>query len=155
MAEDVAEHFKDLIKMQDKELRSLRAEVQQLKGENSELRKLTTDEDKTILLWKVGALTKQCKALQAQCDLLQASRGSVEVARLRERQLQRAQRQELEQQLSVLALALDEAESQKEKLIKEEPNGPASVSEMDELLAVLTQIHRACPEECSKTGVST
>jgi len=60
--------------------------VQQLKEENTELRKLTTDEDKTLLLWKawlredfgvefisprtpaleVGALTKQCEALQAQ-----------------------------------------------------------------------------------------
>ncbi|OLP75966.1 hypothetical protein AK812_SmicGene44164, partial [Symbiodinium microadriaticum] len=91
MAEDVAEHFKDLIKMQDK--------VQQLKEENTELRKLTTDEDKSGLL-----------PSSARSDLLQASRGSVEVARLRERQQQRAVRQELEQQLQVLALALDEAE---------------------------------------------
>ncbi|CAE7655270.1 imp4 [Symbiodinium sp. CCMP2456] len=150
MAEDVAEHFKDLIKMQDKELRSLRAEVQQLKEENTELRKLTTDEDKTLLLWKVGALTKQCEALQAQSDLLQASRGSVEVARLRERQRQRTVRQELEQQLQVLALALDEAEARKEPLRPLQQASHAEVdslaAERDELLAVLTEISNACPE---------
>ncbi|CAE7737528.1 unnamed protein product, partial [Symbiodinium necroappetens] len=132
MAEDVAEHFKDLIKMQDK--------VQQLKEENTELRKLTTDEDKTLLLWKVRALTKQCEALQAQSDLLQASRGSVEVARLRERQQQRAVRQELEQQLQVLALALDEAEG-KEPLrplqqATESTEVDSLAAERDELLAV-------------------
>ncbi|CAJ1347997.1 unnamed protein product [Effrenium voratum] len=151
MAEDVAGHFKDLIKMQDKELRDLRAEVQQLKSENHELRKLTTDEDKTLLLWKVGALTKQCEALQVQCDLLQASRSSVEVARLRERQALREQRQELEQQLQVLALALDEADLATAKEPSEEPSQASQcqiieMDERDELLAVLSQIHRSCPE---------
>ncbi|CAE7360052.1 unnamed protein product [Symbiodinium sp. CCMP2592] len=157
MAEDVAEHFKDLIKMQDKELRSLRAEVRQLKEENTELRKLTTDEDKTLLLWKVTALTKQCEALQAQCDLLQASRGSLEVARLRERQRQRQERQELEQQLQVLVLALDEADSRSRKeKEKPKPSGSSEVSDSDadadslaaeeNLLAVLKQISSACPE---------
>ena len=153
MAEDVAEHFKDLIKMQDKELRSLRVELRQLKEENTELRKLTADEDKTLLLWKVTALTKQCEALQAQCDLLQASRGSLEVARLRERQQQRQDRQELEQQLQVLVLALDEADSRSRK---EKPKPSSEVSDSDadadslgaeeNLLAVLKQINSACLE---------
>ena len=165
-------------------------QVQQLKEENTELRKLTTDEDKTLLLWKArgtkgGAFIAKksvggrgpYKAVRgfaspvvvpegktkseegepvalSRCDLLQASRGSVEaqtfgknkishhrpfcrgaecgvraersavgrweVARLRERQQQRAQRQdgppataaviqplfsqELEQQLQALAV---------------------------------------------------
>uniref|UniRef100_A0A7S4QN90 WW domain-containing protein n=1 Tax=Alexandrium monilatum TaxID=311494 RepID=A0A7S4QN90_9DINO len=110
LAEDVAEHFKDLIKMQDKELRNLRAETKKLKEENEQLRKLTTDEDKTLLLWRVTSLTKHCEALQGQCDTLQAATSGFEAARLRERQAQRAQRRELERQLQALAVALDEAE---------------------------------------------
>ena len=65
-------------------------QVQHLKDENVELRKLTTDEDKTILLWKaqnrdeVNEKTSQCKhvsanlvppdevrALSKQCEALQ------------------------------------------------------------------------------------
>ncbi|CAL1133276.1 unnamed protein product [Cladocopium goreaui] len=151
MAEDVAGHFKDLIKMQDKELRDLRQEVQKLKTENDELRQLTTDEDKTILLWKVGALSKQCEALQVKCDLLEAARSAVEVARLRERQSQRQQREELEQQLQTLALALDEAEISKETQDPRTGDDGAEsyaavVAERDELLTVLSQINRSCPE---------
>lgn len=70
MAGDVAGHFRDLIRMQDRELQDLREKVNGLEEENARLHTLTTDEDKTLLLWKVEALSKQSKALQEQCDQL-------------------------------------------------------------------------------------
>merc|ERR1719473_366269 len=87
-----AEQFKDLVKMQDRELQGLRASVEKLQKENERLQKLTTDEDKTLLVWKVEALTKQCEELQSRCDNLDVHRSKSEVERLRERQRHRKYR---------------------------------------------------------------
>ncbi|CEM25445.1 unnamed protein product [Vitrella brassicaformis CCMP3155] len=108
---DVAEHYKDLIKMQDNELRALKADNEKLRQEVAEYAKRSIAADSALLVVKLDALTEECKRLRQEVDTLTVESSRKEAALSTERQSNRVKITEMEKQLEALVVAYDALEA--------------------------------------------
>lgn len=116
LSEDVAEHYKQLIRVQDEELREVRHENEQLRSEVEAFMTRSLKASSAALADKADALEMENKALHLEVEQLQSKRDE-EVGRLEnERNKLRAAVSELELQLQSMAISYGQVEQNNAEL---------------------------------------
>jgi len=116
LSEDVAEHYKQLIRVQDAELREVRHENEQLRSEVEAFMTRSLKASSAALADKADALEMENKALHLEVEQLQSKRDE-EVSRLeKERNKLRAAVSELELQLQSMAVSYGQVEQNNAEL---------------------------------------
>ena len=116
LSEDVAEHYKQLIRVQDAELREVRHENEQLRAEVEAFMTRSLKASSAALADKADALEMENKALHLEVEQLQSKRDE-EVSRLeKERNKLRAAVSELELQLQSMAVSYGQVEQNNAEL---------------------------------------
>lgn len=116
LSEDVADHYKQLIRVQDEELREVRHENEQLRSEVEAFMTRSLKASSAALADKADALETENKALHLEVEQLQ-SRRDQEVSRLEtERNKLRMAVSELELQLQSMAVSYGQVEQNNAEL---------------------------------------
>merc|ERR1712125_28684 len=119
MEEDVADHYKQIIRVQDTELREVRKENEHLRGEVEAFMRRALQAKSVALVEKMNALQLENEALHT--EVVELTQESVDTtARLElERSQLRTAVVELEQQVQSMAVGYEQMERTSEELSRE------------------------------------
>eukprot|EP00397_Hematodinium_sp_SG-2012_P006560 GEMP01006593.1.p1 GENE.GEMP01006593.1~~GEMP01006593.1.p1 ORF type:complete len:1169 (+),score=350.34 GEMP01006593.1:171-3677(+) len=133
----------DLLKMQDRELKELRATKEKMAKEIAILRKVATDEDKSKLVLKLEAAEEAVVVVQEEVTKWRVLHMEEEKARVKERQRFRRREKETLDHLAALVAHVDQ---QGQQPVLQAPTDPQNLQEIEVLREVLELIHAEVPE---------
>lgn len=110
LSDDIADHYKQLIRVQDTELREVRRENEQLRAEVEAFMRRSLGAGSFALVDKSAALQEENEALHEELEQLQKEVEDVRGHSERERSQLRAAISELEQQLKSMAVGYEQVE---------------------------------------------
>lgn len=119
LSEDVADHYKQLIRVQDTALREVRRENEQLRGEVEAFMQRSLQASSFALVDKMTAMQLENEALHAEVEQLLNEAEERQKRADRERKQLRLVVTELEQQLQSMALGYEQVERTSEALAQE------------------------------------
>jgi len=119
LSEDVADHYKQLIRVQDSDLREVRRENEQLRGEVEAFMQRSLQASSFALVDKMTAMQLENEALHAEVEQLLNEAEERQKRTDRERKQLRLVVTELEQQLQSMALGYEQVERTSEVLAQE------------------------------------
>eukprot|EP00921_Rhytidocystis_pertsovi_P017297 GHVQ01027175.1.p1 GENE.GHVQ01027175.1~~GHVQ01027175.1.p1 ORF type:complete len:1344 (+),score=205.90 GHVQ01027175.1:134-4165(+) len=110
VSSDVAQHYKDLIMMQDKELDELREDNRKFRKELETLHRTAVTAESCMLATKAAALQAECSALRTEVDTLVVDNSHQSYKLSVERQFYQGRVRQLTQQLESMVLAYQQLE---------------------------------------------